>query len=54
MLLVVSPVFFRDRAKIAQSALRHGVPAGGIVGGAEVGLLLSFGVDPSVNWRMGR
>jgi putative ABC transport system substrate-binding protein len=48
---VGSPVFFRDRAKIAELALRHGLPAGGIVGGAEVEMLLSFGVHPDIPYR---
>ena len=51
VLVVGSPVFFRDRAKIAELALRHRLPAGGLVGGAEVGMLLSFGVHPDIPYR---
>jgi putative tryptophan/tyrosine transport system substrate-binding protein len=48
VLIVGSPVFFRDRARIAELALQHGLPAGGLVGGADVGMLLSFGVHPNI------
>jgi putative ABC transport system substrate-binding protein len=51
VLVVASPVFFRDRARIAELALRHGLPAGGLVGGADVGMLLSFGVHPNTPYR---
>jgi putative tryptophan/tyrosine transport system substrate-binding protein len=48
VLVVGSPVFFRDRARIAELALQNGLPAGGLVGGADVGMLLSFGVHPNI------
>jgi putative ABC transport system substrate-binding protein len=51
VLVVGSPVFFRDRARIAEVALKYGLPAGGVVGGADTGLLLSFGVHPSIPYR---
>ena len=51
VLVVGSPVFFRDRARIAEVALQHGLPAGGLVGGADVGMVLSFGVHPNIPYR---
>ena len=51
VLVVGSPVFFRDRARIAEVALKYGLPAGGLVGGADAGLLLSFGVHPNIPYR---
>ena len=51
VLVVGSPVFFRDRARIAELALQNGLPAGGLVGGADVGMLLSFGVHPNIPYR---
>jgi putative ABC transport system substrate-binding protein len=52
VLIVGSPIFFRDRARIAEIALRHRIPAGGFATGAEAGLLLGFGVNPSVPYRL--
>ena len=52
VLIVGSPVFFRDRTKIAEIGLKHRLPAGGLVGGAQVGLLLSFGVHPNVPYQL--
>ena len=51
VLVVGSPVFFRDRARIAELALQNRLPAGGLVGGADVGMLLSFGVHPNIPYR---
>jgi len=51
VLVVGSPVFFRDRARIAELARQHGLPVGGLVGGADVGMLLSFGVHPDIPYR---
>jgi ABC-type uncharacterized transport system substrate-binding protein len=51
VLVVGSPVFFRDRARIAELARQHGLPVGGLVGGADVGMLLSFGVHPNIPYR---
>jgi putative ABC transport system substrate-binding protein len=51
ILVVGSPVFFRDRERIAELALKHHLPACGGAGGADAGLLMSFGVDPSVSYR---
>lgn len=49
VLVVSSPIFFRERARIAQLALKHRLPAGGALNGVDAGLLLGFGVDPSVS-----
>ena len=51
VLVVGSPVFFRDRTRIAELARQHGLPVGGLVGGADVGMLLSFGVHPNIPYR---
>ncbi len=52
VLVVGSPVFFRDQAKIAELAIRHRLPAGGFVGGVAGGLLLGYGVPTSVPYRL--
>lgn len=51
VLVVASPVFFRERARIAELALKHRLPTAGFLAGAEGGLLLGFGVHPSVPYR---
>ena len=51
ILAVGSPVFFRDRTRIAELVLKHHLPAVGGAGSAEAGLLMGFGVDPSVSYR---
>jgi ABC-type uncharacterized transport system substrate-binding protein len=51
VLVVGSPVFFRDRTRIAELARQHGLPVGGLVGGADVGMFLSFGVHPNIPYR---
>ncbi len=51
VLIVGSPIFFRDRARIAELAVKYRLPAGGLVSGPEGGLLLGFGVNPSVPFR---
>jgi putative ABC transport system substrate-binding protein len=37
--------------RIAEVALKYGLPSGGLVGGADAGLLLSFGVHPNIPYR---
>jgi len=51
VLLVGSPIFFRDQIKIAELAVRHRLPAGGFVSGVVGGLLLGYGVPASVPYR---
>ena len=51
VLVVGSPVFYRDQARIGELALRHRLPAGGTVSGVASGLLLGFGVNPNVPYR---
>jgi putative ABC transport system substrate-binding protein len=51
VLIVSSPIFFRERVRIGQLALKHRLPAGGFITGVDAGLLLGFGVDPSVPYR---
>ncbi len=51
VLVVGSPIFFRDQAKIAELAIRHRLPAGGFVSGVAGGLLLGYGVPTSVPYR---
>jgi putative ABC transport system substrate-binding protein len=51
VLVVRSPIFFRDQAKIAELAIRHRLPAGGFVSGVAGGLLLGYGVRASVPYR---
>jgi putative ABC transport system substrate-binding protein len=51
VLIVSSPIFFRERARIGQLALKHRLAAGGPLSGVDAGLLLGFGVDPSVPYR---
>jgi putative ABC transport system substrate-binding protein len=51
VLVVGSPIFFRDQAKIAELAVRHRLPAGGFVSGVAGGLLLGYGVPASVPYR---
>jgi putative ABC transport system substrate-binding protein len=48
ILVINSPITFRERARIARLALTHRLPAGGHPAGVESGLLLGFGVEPSV------
>ena len=48
LLVVGSPTFFRDQAKIADLAIRHHLPAGGSVGYVASGLLLGYGVPAGV------
>jgi putative ABC transport system substrate-binding protein len=48
VLVVGSPTFFRDQAKIAELAIRHHLPAGGSVSLVAGGLLLGYGVSASV------
>jgi putative ABC transport system substrate-binding protein len=47
LLVVASPVSFRERTRIAALALKHRLPAGGFLAGAEDGFVLGFGVHPS-------
>ena len=54
VLVVGSPIFFRDQAKIAELAVRHRLPAGGFVSGVAGGLLLGYGVPASVPYRRQR
>jgi putative ABC transport system substrate-binding protein len=51
VLVVGSPIFFRDQAKIAALALRHHLPAGGFVSGVASGLLVGYGVHANVPYR---
>jgi hypothetical protein len=51
VLVVGSPIFFRDQAKIAELAVRHRLSAGGFVSGVAGGLLLGYGVPASVPYR---
>jgi len=51
VLVVGSPIFFRDQAKIAELAIRHRLPAGGFVSGVAGGLLFGYGVPTSVPYR---
>jgi hypothetical protein len=44
VLVIGSPTFFRDQAKIAELAIRHHLPAGGSVSFVTGGLLLGYGV----------
>ncbi len=48
VLVVGSPTFFRDQAKISELAIRHHLPAGGSVSFVAGGLLLGYGVPASV------
>jgi ABC-type uncharacterized transport system substrate-binding protein len=48
VLVVGSPTFFRDQAKIAELAIRHQLPAGGSVSYVAAGLLLGYGVPAGV------
>jgi putative ABC transport system substrate-binding protein len=48
VLVIGSPTFFRDQAKIAELAIRHHLPAGGPVSFVTGGLLLGYGVPASV------
>ena len=50
VLVIGSPTFFRDQAKIAALAIRHRLPAGGAVSLVAGGLLLAYGVSASVPW----
>jgi hypothetical protein len=43
VLVVGSPVFVRDQAKIAELAIRHRLPAGGFVGGVAAGFSSAMG-----------
>ena len=51
LLVVGSPIFYRDRGRIADLALKHRLPTAGFQAGAADGLLLGFGVNPSVPFR---
>ncbi len=51
VLVVGSPIFFRDQIRIAELAIRHRLPAGGFVSGVAGGLLLGYGVPVSVPYR---
>ena len=51
VLVVGSPIFFRDQAKISELAIRHRLPTGGFVSGVAGGLLLGYGVPASVPYR---
>jgi len=51
VLVVGSPIFFRDQVKIAALALRHHLPAGGFVSGVSSGLLVGYGVHANVPYR---
>jgi putative ABC transport system substrate-binding protein len=48
VLVVGSPTFFRDQAKIAALAIQHHLPAGGSVSYVAGGLLLGYGVPAGV------
>jgi putative ABC transport system substrate-binding protein len=48
VLVVGSPTFFRDQAKIGALAIRHHLPAGGSVSYVAGGLLLGYGVPAGV------
>jgi len=52
VLVIGSPTFFRDQAKIAELAIRHHLPAGGSVTFVASGLLLGYGVPASVPYRL--
>jgi putative ABC transport system substrate-binding protein len=51
LLVVGSPVFFRERTRIAALALERRIPTGGFLSGAEAGFLIGFGVHPSDPYR---
>ena len=52
VLVLGSPTFYRDQARIAELAVRHRVPAGGFVSGVAGGLLIGYGVPVSVPYRL--
>jgi|SRR6516162_6020923 putative ABC transport system substrate-binding protein len=51
LLVVGSPIVYREREPIAQLALRYGLPSGGSIAGSEVGNLIGFGFDLNKMFR---